>query len=312
MGEKETNPRIFIGPMSINIVNTVAKFCDDNDMSIGLIPSRRQVEYDGGYVNNWTTKEFVLHARKQSYRLVLQRDHGGPRQGTGAPDDDGMQSFLHDCISGFDLIHIDPWKKTQSLSAAIKETATYMKFCNSLSTNLRFEVGTEEAIRKYEADEFNDFLIGLKKEVGPLFDKVEYGVIQFGTRIEGIENIGEFDEQRCMDMIEICKNHNIFSKEHNGDYLSLDAVSRRYELGLDGLNIAPEFGSIESCTILGEIQAAGRDDLLDQFYQTCVASNRWKKWVPEDFQLTDDKKPFIIKLCGHYVFSTEELEKIKK
>ena len=166
-----TKPRIFIGPMSLNIVNTVAKFCEENDVNIGLIPSRRQVEYNGGYVNNWTTKNFVLHARKKSPRLILQRDHGGPLQGIGDPSDDGIQSFLHDCISGFDLIHIDPWKKAQDLNEAIKETATYMKFCYSLNTNIRFEVGTEEAIRKYEADEYNDFLVGLKKEVGDIFDK---------------------------------------------------------------------------------------------------------------------------------------------
>ena len=51
--------KLFIGPMSKNIVDVVAEKCNNSDVSLGLIPSRRQIEHDGGYVNNWTTEEFV-------------------------------------------------------------------------------------------------------------------------------------------------------------------------------------------------------------------------------------------------------------
>ena len=57
--------RFFIGPMSKNVVDAVINF----DSDIGLIPSRRQVDYDGGYVNNWTTKEFS----KYSKNIILKR-----------------------------------------------------------------------------------------------------------------------------------------------------------------------------------------------------------------------------------------------
>ena len=52
-------PKFFIGPMSLNIVDAIIDFCEKEDFSIGLIPSRRQVENTGGYVNEWTTKEFI-------------------------------------------------------------------------------------------------------------------------------------------------------------------------------------------------------------------------------------------------------------
>ena len=52
-------PKFFIGPMSLNIVDTIIDFCEKEDFSIGLIPSRRQVENTGGYGNGWTTKEFA-------------------------------------------------------------------------------------------------------------------------------------------------------------------------------------------------------------------------------------------------------------
>ena len=51
-------PKYYIGPMSQNIVDAIIEFCDETNNKIGLIPSRRQVEWDGGYVNNWTTEIF--------------------------------------------------------------------------------------------------------------------------------------------------------------------------------------------------------------------------------------------------------------
>ena len=34
------------------------EFTYETNNPVGLIPSRRQVEWDGGYVNNWTTEIF--------------------------------------------------------------------------------------------------------------------------------------------------------------------------------------------------------------------------------------------------------------
>ena len=65
--------KYFIGPMSKNVVDAIIDFG-----GIGFIPSRRQVEYNGGYVNNWTTKEFSNYVNG---RAVIQRDHGGAGQG---------------------------------------------------------------------------------------------------------------------------------------------------------------------------------------------------------------------------------------
>jgi hypothetical protein len=55
-------PKYFIGPMSKNVVDTIIDFCKSTNNNIGLIPSRRQVEFNGGYVNNWTTSEFSKYA----------------------------------------------------------------------------------------------------------------------------------------------------------------------------------------------------------------------------------------------------------
>ena len=56
--------------MSKNVVDAVI----DSDGDFGFIPSRRQVDYNGGYVNNWTTGEFAKYVNG---RALIQRDHGG-------------------------------------------------------------------------------------------------------------------------------------------------------------------------------------------------------------------------------------------
>ena len=70
-------PKYYIGPMSKNIVDAIMEFCDETNNKIGLIPSRRQVEWDGGYVNNWTTKDFSNY----SNTILLKRDPCGAWSG---------------------------------------------------------------------------------------------------------------------------------------------------------------------------------------------------------------------------------------
>ena len=50
--------KFYIGPMSKNVVDAVLEFTEETGNKIGFIPSRRQVEYNGGYVNKWTTDSF--------------------------------------------------------------------------------------------------------------------------------------------------------------------------------------------------------------------------------------------------------------
>ena len=60
--------KYFIGPMSKNVVDAVIEFNGD----FGFIPSRRQVDCNGGYVNDWTTGEFSKYVNG---RVPIQRDH---------------------------------------------------------------------------------------------------------------------------------------------------------------------------------------------------------------------------------------------
>tara|TARA_R110002074_G_scaffold238231_1_gene410160 strand:- start:2393 stop:3361 length:969 start_codon:yes stop_codon:yes gene_type:complete len=288
--------KYFIGPMSKNIVDSILEFTQETGNKIGLIPSRRQVEWDGGYVNNWTTEQFSKYADK----LTLKRDHGGP--GQGYKEDDGYESLKEDC-KYLDLIHIDPWKKYPVYKEGMEWTINMIKFCYALNSSMEYEVGTEEAIRRFEPQELQTFLKDLSNRLPPeVFNKIKYLVIQTGTSLKGNNNTGEYDKDRLLRMVSVAKEYGLLSKEHNGDYISPSLIKEKMSLGLDSINIAPEFGLIETQTYLDHIDD---EKTLDNFWKVCLDSGRWKKWVDSDFD-PHTQKVDLIKICGHYVLSHQE------
>lgn len=305
-------PKIYIGPMSVNVVDSVIQYSVENNIPIGLLPSRRQIEYDGGYVNNWKTIDFIEYVKSKNNNVTLQRDHAGPAQ--GADFDDGTKSLMVDAASGFQLLHIDPWKHHQNLEDGIRETSKLITMCNVVNPNCFYEIGTEQAIREYSVEELEQIILQTKESIGNiLFNKVKYAVIQGGTRIEGTRNVGVFDEQRCKKMIEVCRRHGLLSKEHNGDYLSPNEIKMRFDMGLSALNIAPEFGVIETQCILEEILSHFDTESLEQLYQMCYQSAKWIKWLPSNIENStiELKKHVIIRTCGHYVFAYDDFKLLK-
>ena len=288
--------KYFIGPMSKNVVDAIVEFCKETGNTIAFIPSRRQVEWDGGYVNNWTTEEFSNYVTT----LPIQRDHGGPGQGNN--DDDGFESLAYDA-KYFDLIHIDPWKKYSRYSDGLEKTIEMIKFAYDINPKLIFEVGTEQAIRPFEAEELDqlviDLQVALPKEV---YKQIKYLVIQSGTSLKGTNQTGEYNSDRLKQMIKVAKRHNLLSKEHNGDYIPVETIKEKFDLGLDAINIAPEFGLIETLTYLGEIKD---EKTFDKFWQICYDSKRWVKWVNPGFDPYINKEQ-LIKICGHYVLTNPE------
>ena len=287
--------KYFIGPMSKNVVDAVI----EHNGNFGFIPSRRQVDYNGGYVNNWSTGEFATYV---GGRVPIGRDHGGA--GQGYREDDGYESFLHD-YKYFDIIHIDPWKKYQKFEDGLEETLAVLNYIYNMNQSVMFEVGTEEAIRKFTADELDTLLRTLSEF--EFFDNIEYAVVQSGVGLDlGKQtNTGTFDSNRLKEMVNVCKKFGKKSKEHNGDYLSSVEYKSRFDLGLDSINIAPEFGQLETLCYLDEM-----GDDIEDYYQICYESKRWEKWVSKDF-IPEDNKKELIQICGHYVFSDEEFTLIK-
>ena len=289
--------KFFIGPMSKNVVDSIIEFQNLSSKKVGIIPSRRQVDFLGGYSNNWTTEELA----KYSTDLIIMRDHGGP--GQGAEEDDGYLSLEHDC-KYFDYIHIDPWKKYSSFTEGSKWTLEMIRFCLSKNSEIKFEVGTEEAIRKFEPKELEKLLIFLKSNLSKdEFLQIKYLVIQSGTSLSSNQNTGNFDLKRLNEMVNVARKNNLKSKEHNGDYISERLIQLKMINGLNSINIAPEFGLIETQTYLNKIK--DRKELFERYWEICYDSNKWVKGVDKNFDPIKQKES-LIKICGHYVLSNNE------
>ncbi len=179
--------------------------------------------------------------------------------------------------------------------------------CHSLNPDIEFEIGTEQSIWRYEPDELSGFLSFLERHLEPAqFAQIKVAVIQSGTSLKNNQNTGRYDAERLADMLIACWAHGMQSKEHNGDWLAPSLIDDKFKVGLDMLNIAPEFGQIETQTYL---DAIGSDEkTLDTFHKLCFDSGRWKKWLDAE-QVLD--KLALIRACGHYVFANPEFEAIK-
>lgn len=293
------NIKFFIGPMSKNIVDTILDFSVNEQYKFGIIPSRRQIDYNGGYVNNWTTEYFFDYIKPNRNSVILERDHGGLNQ--GEIKDNGSLSFFTDA-KYFDIIHIDPWKYYNELKFnqdSLKYIRNNIIYINEINSNCLFEIGTEEAIFNFDEKLLDQMLNYLKCELSnDLFNKIAYCVIQSGTKLQGTKNVGIFDEKRLEKMLKICNKYNVLSKEHNGDYLTPKQIKLRFNSGLSAINIAPEFGVYETDILLEYMD----DEQKSKFFNICYNSNRWQKWVDSKFNSLADKNE-LIRICGHYNFS---------
>jgi len=285
------NIKYYICPMSRAIVDAVLEFSRKAPI-FGFIPSRRQIDFDGGYVDStWTTDTFSKYV---GGRLPVIRDHGGPGQGTN--QDDGITSFQQD-TRFLDGIHIDPFVYDTDIQKSAEYTGSIIRMVSSLNPDMLIEVFTEEAIRRFDIQEMDSFLKTLRTSLTrDEFKMIKYCVIQSGTRIDLVnqKNIGEFNENRLSEMINWSNKFNLLTKEHNGDYLSAREIKVRFDAGLDALNIGPEIAQIETKVLLNHLSEKD----IERWYNNCLTSNKWKKWSTGNLDLKNRYQ--IITVCGHY------------
>ena len=287
--------------MSKNIVDAVLEL---NDSRFGLLPTRRQIDFNNGYVNGWNTKSFYEYVKSINPNIILERDHSGPLQ--GSVEDFGYETYTHD-VNYFDIIHIDVWKYTTNDLMGIKETVDALKYMHYLNPNIKFEILTEEAIKPFSEKEWITITQYLLNNLTKTeFDSIVYIVIQSGVGLDLInrKNTGIFDLEKLKKQSLLVKSFGKKTKEHNGDYLSIDEIRIRFENGLDSLNIGPEIAQIETLTYLEHM----KEKEINEFYKICLDSKKWERWVPDNFDFNDKKK--LIQICGHYCFSMYDLPKI--
>ena len=296
------------GAVSKNVVDTIIQFSLDNPTkNVILIPSRRQVDAIGGYSNNWTTQEFSQYVKSKNSAILLERDHGGP--GQGSLFDDGYMSLAEDCAN-MDIIHIDPWKTYPDLYNGIQKTIEMIQFCHSKNPNVFYEIATEEAIRPFTIDELEMLITTLKFELSEKqFSKIKFLVIQCGTKLLQGKNIGTYNSDQLHNMLQLANKYSLTAKEHNGDWVDMNTITQKYNQGLRYINISPEMAEIETDVLLEELHKT-TSEVYEKVYNLCIASQQWKKWVSQDFDWRTQKDQ-IIRITCHYIYSHPEFKAIK-
>ena len=332
-----------VGPMSLNCVNGAIELANEYNSDLMMIASRRQIDsekFDGGYVNNWTTKEFSEHVRGNDTngKILLARDHGGPWQNTKEIDqkltlsnamESAKSSYLADIEAGFKIVHIDPSVDihgSPTQDEILDRVFELYEYCwtqsKRLGVDLIFEIGTEEQSGSTNTKDELEYTLTKITEFckSNNITTPTFVVIQTGTRVMETRNVGSFDtalhvkdelaaEIQVPMMIEICNKFGIMMKEHNTDYLSNEALEWHPRLGIHAANVAPEFGVVESKAFADILQKNKMDNLAEDFFQISYDSKKWEKWMLDDTEASDNDKSII---AGHYVFSTPAFMEIKK
>ncbi len=329
--QAQTAPRLCLGPMSRTIVDTVIAYAHLTGTPISLIASRSQVEtaaLGGGYANNWSTEDFAAYVRQRLKEtpadVLVCRDHGGPWLGA---DEKSLAykyamlsakaSFEADIASGFNMIHIDTSQNPLGafdMEAALARAFELLLFCEEKAAQygnrVQYEIGTEDAdggIVEPEAfEEFLKRIVEFCEARG--IPKPRYIVGRTGTFVRETRQHGYFHYENTIDVVRIARKYGVGIKEHNVDYDHPESLKLRAKAGVAAINVAPEFGHLETMQLLRHMQRIGRQDLYDQFIDLAYGSKKWKKWLC-DPDLTSKEHKAVI--AGHYVFGTPEFQAIK-
>lgn len=294
-----------VGPMSSEIIEAVFRFSEKSKQPLMLIASKNQIDWDGGYVNSWTTPKYMdfVNGLKQQYgdaEVYVCRDHCGP----GFKDKDLADTYKtidNDIENGFDLIHIDFSKLQGEYSDILKESKKAIEHIQNLKPDVLIEVGTEENM--------GDLLTDISKIENEMkffaaLAEIQFFVCQTGSLIKEINQRGDFNVEFIKKVKEKADEYNTCLKEHNADYLNSEQIAMRKGL-IDALNVAPQYGVIQTQLTLQKASVYGID--VNEFLEESYKSRRWEKWLDIN---TSDNKLLCGVIAGHYVFARDAYKRI--
>ncbi len=296
-----------LGPMSLEVIDSLNNFSKKHKKKIMLICSRNQIEAEklgGGYVNNFSTSKFANFVKaKKNNLLIMSRDHCGPFKRDNKKKnnllkevDDCKISLKDDILNDFKILHID----TSECGKGKYEIAhELISFCNDVAKNnnkkIFFEFGAED----------HGVLTNFKKftKDAKFFSKYpnkQFIVCQTGSLVKSVFQVGQFDIESVKIMKKIAYENGILLKEHNCDYLSLEQIQLRHQYGINAINIAPEFGSIQSNLTYNISKQLGLDKEINIFKKYVLKQKKWVKW---NYNNENDLIKFFT--SAHYHFGTK-------
>jgi len=294
--------------MSAETVEAVFRFSHFRRKQLMLIASKNQVDYKGGYVNNWTTAqymEFVRQMRKDypNSDVLICRDHCGP--GFNGIDDlaDVYATIEEDIKQGFDLIHIDFCHFKGNREQMLAESKKAIEHCLKLNPDILLEIGTDEnAGTKYSVSNLRE--IEEELDYFKAFCSPELYVVQTGTLVGEINQIGNQNLKFAKEVGDMLRSKGVKLKEHNADYLPLADIKARSGV-VDAMNIAPQLGVVQTTTLLAKCLIYGIN--YQPFLDLVYSGGKWKKWMHTN---GPENKMLCFLIAGHYHFASPEYRQI--
>jgi hypothetical protein len=302
------NSKLGVGPLSSEIIEAIFRYSHYFRKELMIIASKNQIDYNGGYVNGWTTKDFMNFIKEMRLKypnsdVKICRDHCGPGFNKIYDLQDTYNTIKSDIENGFDLIHIDFCNFKGLKEERLEESKKAIEYALSLNPNILIEVGTDENIGT------NFGIINLEEiereiDFFTSFCKPEFYVVQTGSLIKEINQVGNFNMEFVKKISDLIKFKGLKLKEHNADYLSKSDINMREGI-VDAMNIAPQLGVIQTALILKKclIYGVKFDDFLEEVY----SGERWKKWLDTN---TKENKFLCFLIAGHYHFSSAKYKEI--
>lgn len=345
-----------VGPVSEVVIRATFQSCTHFKCPTIFIASRNQVdlkELGHGYLMGGMDQPAFVDALRRigtesGYKgcIYICRDHGGPWQRNTELDEKysvdrameiARQSFRADIEAGFNYLHIDPTKCPHPYTQEdlVERTVDLVAYCESTRKELKqnaidYEVGTEDIRGGLTTTEtYEAFLQKLTTRLHSDGLPAPTCVVgQTGTLCKIDRNVGNFDARGTAQLVKIAARYGVGFKEHNGDYMPEASCRLHPELGVTGMNVAPEFGLVETDALLtladietnlihkGALAESESSNLRTLFIEKTFAESPWKKWMTNDIkklppdQIESDAamRLLIARVCGHYVYDHPEVE----
>lgn len=306
--------KIGIGPMSSEVIEAVYKYSSINNKQLMLIASKNQIDHNGGYVNNWNTKQYsdylkYMQSKYVNAKVKICRDHCGPGFNGNYNLKDVYKTIDSDIENNFDLIHVDFSKAKKNYKQILKLSKQAILYIKKTNPKVEIEIGTDENFaQKLSSINIKEFLDEMDYFLD--FMDPEYFVVPTGSLVMEDKQFGFFNHKFIKSVYQRIKKRPILLKEHNADYLNSENINLRKEF-ISALNIAPQFGVFQTKFVLDECTKFGVD--TTNFLNKCYESKKWQKWLMHS-DSNDVYKCSI--LAGHYNFQDKSykiiLDKLNK
>lgn len=301
--------KLGIGPMSSEVIESAFRFAQVAKQPLMLISSRNQIDWEGGYVENWTTRQYADFAgtMRQKYpqaKIYLCRDHCGPGFKPGSNDNDKLDVYKtinDDIANGFDLIHVDFCHYSSDDKEILVASRQAVEHILREKPDMLIEMGTDEN----NGRNFRD-LKDIEKQMQFFRDfcQPHFYVGQTGSLIQELGQQGHFRKEYIKKLHQLAEKYDLALKEHNADYLSPEEVIKRRGL-IEAMNVAPQYGVLQTMLSLQKCALYGIDpeDFLEESYQ----SRRWSKWLRHSSP--EDRYRCSV-IAGHYHFAGANYKRI--